>query len=118
MRFEPGRAFASWKLSPSAKTRRAAGFADGQRHPFQRLAAVIGRQHLAVAGKEAGLFQMQVGDQQRLFARPVQRAARHQPQFLAGEGEKGTIGVGERNGNHGFPLPQARSPAWQAGRDP
>ena len=45
--------------------------------PFQRLAAVIGRQHLAVARKKACLFQMQICHQQGILARPEQRAALH-----------------------------------------
>lgn len=40
---------------------------------LQRFAAVIGRQHLAMACKKAGLFQMQIGHQQSILTRPEQR---------------------------------------------
>ena len=77
------------------------GLADRQRQSLERLAAVIGRQELAVLGKEARLLEMQVGDQQRPLARPVQRAACGQAEFLATEIER------ERNGNHAPPLPRS-----------
>ena len=45
-------------------------------------------------GEEAGFFKVQVGHQQRLFARPEERAALRQHEFVSAKGEC------ERNGNH------------------
>ena len=47
---------------------------DERRELVQRFARVIGRQHLTARGKRRPLFEMQVGDDQRLFAWPVERA--------------------------------------------
>ena len=78
MRLEPRRAGAVVEIVAEAEHPPRAGRADRQRQAIQRLAAVVGRQHLAMAGEEACLFEMEVGDQQRAFARPEQRAALQQ----------------------------------------
>src|SRR5690606_26028997 len=57
-------------------------------------------QQLAVAGEEARLLEVQVGDQQRRLARPVERAGLGEDKFLAAEVER------ERKGNHALPLPR------------
>ncbi len=75
------------------------GLAHRQGDSLKRFAAVIGRQHLAVTGKKAGFLQMQVGHQQRLLTRPIQRAGLHQPHFL----------TSEQKGNHNPHLPQPQA---------
>ena len=72
-----------------------AGFANRQCQPFQCFAAVIGRQHLPRLCKEACLFEVEISHQQRIFARPIERATACQLHFL----------TRERKGNHSFPLP-------------
>ena len=64
---------------------------DVARQHGQRGERIIGRQELAEAGEPAGLFEMEVGDEQRGLARPEQRA------IATGE----EIMTGERSGNHG-----------------
>ena len=93
--FEPGRSGRIVEIVAQRYDPPRARFADRQRHAFQRFAAVIGRDQLPVAREETAFFQMQVGYQQRAFARPVQRAAFGEEPFLACE----------RKGNHGSLLP-------------
>src|SRR3546814_3622264 len=67
-----------------------AGFIDQRLYRRQCRIAVIRWQHLPETRKETCLFQMQVGDQQRLACGPEQRALAHDQQILARE----------RKGNH------------------
>src|SRR5688500_18984953 len=53
--------------------------------------AVVWRQKLAKAGEPTGLFEVQVGDQQRPFGRPEEGAGRAGKEIVAAE----------RKGNHG-----------------
>src|SRR5688572_478405 len=69
-------------------------------YPPERLPAVVRRQHLPVAGEEACLFKVQVGHQQRVLARPEQRAA-----AIARIGDDAHLLTGERKGNHAPSLP-------------
>src|SRR5690606_12496047 len=61
-------------------------------------AAVVWGQQLAVAGEKARLLEVQVGDQQRPLARPVQRPGGGEPVLLAAEIE--------RKGYHAPSLPR------------
>ena len=54
-----------------------------------------------VTGKETGLFEMQVGDQQGVLARPEQRT----PQMATGTAQTPFF-TSERKGNHGVPVPR------------
>ena len=65
------------------------------RHPRNRLAAVVGRQRLAVQREKARLLEVQVRDEQRALARPIDRAVAAQEQ----------LGIAERKGNHAPHLP-------------
>ena len=49
---------------------------------LQRLARVVGRQKLAAGGKGRALFEVQVGDDQRVLARPIERARHVGPEHL------------------------------------
>ena len=95
MLFKPGRSGRIVEIVAQRDDPARARFADRQRHALQRFAAVIGRDQLSVPREETAFFQMQVGHQQRAFARPVQRAAFGEEPFLACE----------RKGNHGSLLP-------------
>jgi hypothetical protein len=70
---------------------------------LESLAAVVRRQHLAALGVEARLFEVQVGHQQRLLARPVQRATAAP---TGGSADQSQFFVTERKGNHEAALPQ------------
>ena len=52
---------------------------------LQRLARVVGRQKLAARGKGRALFEVQVGDDQRVLARPIERARHVGPEHLAAD---------------------------------
>ena len=105
MRLQSVRPKAIVKIVAEAKYPPCPGLAHREGQTLQRLAAVIRWQHLAAPCKVARLFEMQICHQQRRLARPIERATLHQPQFLPAE-FKCRI---ERNGNHGFPLPQTDS---------
>ena len=60
-------------------------------------------QQLAVLRIEARLLEVEVGHQQRMLARPVQRAAGREAEFLTAKIER------ERNGNHALPLHRVRA---------
>ena len=69
---------------------RRSGIADQIGQFRQRLAAVIGRQHLALPRIEACLLEMEIGNQQGVFLRPEKR--RRSDDFKAM--------MGEQKGNH------------------
>ena len=64
----------SCRLSPRAMTRAGAVAVDGLGEALQRLARVVGRHELAALGERGALLEMQIGDDQRVLARPVERA--------------------------------------------
>src|SRR5690606_6947569 len=98
MRFQPARSRRVVEVVPQREDPPRVRLADRQSHPFERLAAVVWGQQLAVAGEKARLLEVQVGDQQRPLARPVQRPAGGEPELLAAEIE--------RKGNHAPSLPR------------
>jgi hypothetical protein len=55
---------------------RSAGVLDISGKRAQRGMGIVGRKELAQPGKPACFFKVQVGDQQRLSARPLKRAGR------------------------------------------
>ena len=67
------------------------------------------QEELAGARIMAGLFEMQVGHQQRLLARPVQRCATLRPAPILSGHQAELLATDlkcERNGNHCLHLPQ------------
>ena len=64
------------------------------RQPVERIVAVIGGQRLAERGIPTCLFQMQVGDDQRIVARPEQRATGQRHELLTAEYDLGRHGHG------------------------
>ena len=61
---------------------------DERRELVQRFARVIGRQHLPARRKGRALFEMQVGDDQSIFAGPVERAELVRDERLAANRER------------------------------
>ncbi len=47
---------------------------DGGGQALQRLARVVGREELSALGEGGALLEMQIGDDQRVLARPIERA--------------------------------------------
>ena len=66
----------SWKLSPRQIEARRAGALDLGRERGQRRMRIIGRKELPEPREPARLFEVQVGDEQRLLRGPEQRAVR------------------------------------------
>ncbi len=89
-RFQPGLATAIMIIVTQAEYGGCARCGHQFRQFLQRGPAIIGRQHLPLPCIEAGLFQMQVRHQQRIFHRPVKRRR-------SGDLEAMT---GEQKGNH------------------
>ena len=92
---QPRRTFGIVKIVAQRHDPLRTGLAHCQSHPFQRLAAVVGGQVLAVAREKARLFEVQVGDEQCALARLIDRTIAPQEQLR----------IAERKGNHGPHLP-------------
>ena len=60
---------------------------DGGGEALQRLARVVGRHELAALGERRALLEVQIGDDQRVLARPVQRARHVGAKQLAANGD-------------------------------
>ena len=71
------------------KTRRIA--LDQARQPRQRRRRIVRRQQHAALGEGRAFFQMQIGDDEQSFVRPVQRAGRIGDEHRTGESDSGIL---------------------------
>ena len=64
---------------------------DQARQPRQRRRRIVRRQQHAALGEGRAFFQMQIGDDQQSFVRPVQRAGRIGDEHRTGESDSGIL---------------------------
>ena len=83
---------------------------DERRELVQRFARVVGRQHLTARGKRRSLLEMQVGNDQRLFGGPVERAGLMGKECLAANRETGWSAKSSNPMRSGFSMPMLRYP--------
>ena len=79
---------------------------DESCQPRQRRGCIVRRQQHAAGGEGRTFFEMQVGDDEQLFIRPINRARRIGDERDAGKGERVLVGSSPRQGR-----PSSRIPA-------
>ncbi|MNL34924.1 hypothetical protein D3C87_1569220 [compost metagenome] len=84
---EPGRGLGPVEAVPQGDEPPRTGTPQIGFEPRQRHGGVIGRQHLAAAGKARHLLEMQVGDKQGLPGPPIEGAGGQRLEIMAGEAQ-------------------------------